>query len=548
LNGIFQTADRCNPFSEKFLEQVADICEKNIIFLEVGSNVKWNPDCFEKLMIVEFNDDNSKALSIKSSWFSDENIVKALSNENLLELFVRSNNKTITFVYHKRLGKVFRCALCDTDLEEQFVSEELFELAKTPGATAEEILEILGQIPLAQWKSVLARKNKNGKTLLHVVAEFENGVVFLNTVNEILPGQLFDLLGIQDIYGNIPLHVAAWSKNGAVFLETMAEFCQGNQLASLLELKNEEGNTPLHRAAEFENGVVLLKIIAKKLPEKFVNFLDMKNNYGEMPLHMAVWYAHGAVFLNEVTENLPQNQLLSLLKISDGHGRTLTHLAMRSKSGEAFLNKLVKIFPEDQWVSFLEPQDEDGRTPLHVAAWYSHGIALLEAIAKKSPRQLVNILKVLNKHDQTPLHSMAYSRNEDVQIMVKILPKDQLIALLKMKDKFNTMPLHNAAKYDNDAFLKAIIEKLSVTPLAKPLSDQLADLLEIRDPSGYIPFHWLAKAGKGVKFLETAAEILTKNKLTELLNIKDDSGNTPRDVAMDVENEEFQETVNRLVY
>jgi hypothetical protein len=345
-DGIFQTSDRGSPFSEKFLEQVSYICDRNITFLEVGSGVKWNPDRFEKLTTVTFNDGNPKASSIKSGWVNDENIVRELSNSSLSNLLERSNNATIMFVYHKRLGKIFRFVLCDADLEQQLISEELFELAKTPGTTEKEIRAILGQINSAQWENVLARKNANGQTLLHVVAKFENIVVFLNAMAEILQGQLFNLLAIQDKYGNIPLHVAACSRCGAIFLEIIAKILPRDRLISLLKLKNEQGNTPLHKAADYENGILFLKIIANTLPGQLVNFLNIKNNFGEIPLHMAAWWAHGAAFLNEMAGILPEDQLLTLLRIPDGHGRTLKHLAMRSKNGAAFLNELVRFFPE----------------------------------------------------------------------------------------------------------------------------------------------------------------------------------------------------------
>jgi hypothetical protein len=342
-DGIFQTSDGGSPFSEKFLEQVSYICDRDIVFFEVGSSIKKDSDRFEKLTTVGFNGGTPKASSIKCGWFNDENIVQKLSSSSFSDLFERGDDTTIMLVYHKGLGKIFRFVLCDAGLEQELVSEELFELVRTPGATEKEIMAILWQINSTQWENVLARKNENGQTLLHVVAKFENSVVFLNTMAEILHGQLFNFLEIEDKYGNTPLHVAAWPRNGAIFLKTIARILPQDRLVSLLELKDEKGNTPLHKTAEFENGILFLKIIANTLPEQLVNFLNIKNNFGEMPLHMAAWYAHGAAFLNEVAEFLPRDQLLTLLSTPDGHGRTPEHLAMRSKNGEAFLSELAKI-------------------------------------------------------------------------------------------------------------------------------------------------------------------------------------------------------------
>ncbi|MDR0740259.1 MAG: hypothetical protein LBF34_00945 [Puniceicoccales bacterium] len=101
------------PFSQKFLAALAITYEKNIIFLEVGSGVRFKPDFFEKLTIVKFFDGQLRRRNLgmfkeQSDWLEDMNILGELDEEWIVNLFGQGN-KTATFVYHKGLGKVFYC-------------------------------------------------------------------------------------------------------------------------------------------------------------------------------------------------------------------------------------------------------------------------------------------------------------------------------------------------------------------------------------------------------------------------------------------------------
>ncbi|MDR2372405.1 MAG: hypothetical protein LBD60_04640 [Puniceicoccales bacterium] len=101
------------PFSQKFLAALAVTYKKNIIFLEVGSGVRFKPDFFEKLTIVEFFDGELRRKNLgmfkkQNNWLGDENILEKLDEEWIVNLFGQ-RDKTATFVYHKGLGKVFYC-------------------------------------------------------------------------------------------------------------------------------------------------------------------------------------------------------------------------------------------------------------------------------------------------------------------------------------------------------------------------------------------------------------------------------------------------------
>ncbi|MDR1333753.1 MAG: ankyrin repeat domain-containing protein, partial [Holosporaceae bacterium] len=74
------------------------------------------PDFFEKLTIAKYFDKQEgidakvTTFQIRSNWFEDRNVLEKLKSEKLIKLF-EQNDKTVTFVYHKGLKKVFYCAV-----------------------------------------------------------------------------------------------------------------------------------------------------------------------------------------------------------------------------------------------------------------------------------------------------------------------------------------------------------------------------------------------------------------------------------------------------
>ncbi|MDR1333754.1 MAG: hypothetical protein LBJ71_00880 [Holosporaceae bacterium] len=104
--------DLNNPFSQKLLlATLAVLYRKNIILLEVGSGNRFKPDFFEKLTIVQ---PDIGTFERQSGWFEDRNILEVLDDEGSLNLFMQGD-KTATFVYHKKLKKIFFCALSLAD-------------------------------------------------------------------------------------------------------------------------------------------------------------------------------------------------------------------------------------------------------------------------------------------------------------------------------------------------------------------------------------------------------------------------------------------------
>ncbi|MDR1906843.1 MAG: hypothetical protein LBQ03_01325 [Puniceicoccales bacterium] len=103
------------PFSKELLERLAIICRKNLIVLEVGSGIRVKPDFFEKLTVTKFYNKHVETTQLQSDWLEDENVINELvKNEDLVNLFIQGD-KTMTFIYHKGLGKVFYCTLYRVD-------------------------------------------------------------------------------------------------------------------------------------------------------------------------------------------------------------------------------------------------------------------------------------------------------------------------------------------------------------------------------------------------------------------------------------------------
>jgi ankyrin repeat protein len=92
-------------------------------------------------------------------------------------------------------------------------------------------------------------------------------------------------------------------------------------------------------------------------------------------------------------------------------------------------------------------------------------------------------------------------------------------------------------------FLKAVAEKINN-------SENLAELLKIKNNSGDIPLHTAAQNGEnGVTFLTTVAEILKDkpNDLKELLEIKNGHSNTPLHEAASKGNIDFLNAMSKIL-
>jgi hypothetical protein len=195
---------------------------------------------------------------------------------------------------------------------------------------------------LNQWEAVWEMTNTDGDTPLHVVADSEDGAVFLEFVASKLPNQLVSFLHRKDVYDHTPSHRAAQSKRGAAFLRTVVKSLTDNQLSDLLEEQNAYGQTLLYEVAEAGDKVEFLGLVAGRLPAKFVASMTVPR------------VITGQTISKLLEIGTPENDSLETMFDSlfseEQLNQTPFALAIRAKSGVEFLRVIREKLPEKQLI------------------------------------------------------------------------------------------------------------------------------------------------------------------------------------------------------
>ena len=318
-----------------------------------------------------------------------------------------------------------------------------------------------------------------------------------------------------------PLELAAYYGRA----DAVEELLKGKGI-ELIEVEDKNGSRALHWASRKGHPGVITK-----LREKGAD-LEAKTNNGLTPLHAAAF--HGRA---DAVEELLKGNGIKLIEAKDNLDRTPLHLASYATGNRDVIAKLREKGAD------LKAKTNDGQIPLHNAACYSgadaveellkgKGIELVEAkddlgwtslhwASKAGDRAVIAVLrekgadlKAKTNSGQTPLHIAVFSGRADA---VEELLKGKGIELIDSKNNSknngSATPLHIASWKGH----REVIAKLR---------EKGADLTVMRD-GGRIALHDAARYGHA-----GSVEELLKGRGVELIDIKDNKGAMPLDLAL----------------
>ncbi|CAL4979703.1 unnamed protein product [Urochloa decumbens] len=364
-----------------------------------------------------------------------------------------------------------------------------------------------------------------------------------------LPPHLLD--GVTPNQGDTLLHVVATAGDGEGFLDCARTICQ--RKSALLFARNGKGNTPLHCAAGAGNAGMVACIVALAAAEAaggeaVTEFLRMRNKSGETALHQAVRAGSKVAVdtlmaadpdlasvpceADEGDTTSPLYLAISLLGREDiaGHlidkssgnlpswsgprGRNVLHAAVTRTQALPMLLELFKDVTVDvqqgrggQHVSSVPlltqltmQRDDDGSTPLHLAAsldWWPRAWVVSERFSNVWPWS-------------KPTATMLLDAN---------------ICAAYQPDNKGLYPIHVAALGDN----------LDVT---KVLLQRCPDCATLQDGEGRTFLHVAAGRWRGDLSLthKVACYACRQPKLSTVLNVQDNNGDTALHCAIHMEN------------
>lgn len=277
----------------------------------------------------------------------------------------------------------------------------------------------------------------------------------------------------------------------------------------LLQQANVKGETPLHIAARYGHAAIVDVLIKharesapQEDPENGVKYavqkmLEMTNNEKETALHEAVRGNHLKVVKRLIEEgkdfSYSQNDV----------GETPLYIAVEREFNEVALHILNTC---------TSPAHDGplGRTTLHAAAILGNAEMINNILKGKTQQEQRALIKPDDKERWTPLHCAAYFGS---CICTKVLLEvDRSIAY--MKDAKGMTALHIAAHRGNWWLMDNIL-------------DNWPDCCEVVDERGWNVLHFVVNSSSNIWADYRAKYLLKKSSLSNLLNEKDDHGNTP---------------------
>ena len=353
-------------------------------------------------------------------------------------------------------------------------------------------------------------KDSYGRNILHYACQ-EGKLTLVKHLVENYPA----LLTMRDDKGLTPLHRAGWSNSVGLVEYLIIQQCD------VLD-KDSYGRTILHHACQ-EGKLTLVKHLVESYPA----LLAMRDKEGLTPLQHAGW----SDSVNLV-EYLISQQCDVLDK--DSYGRTILHNACQ-KGKLTLVKHLV-----EKYRSLLPMRDKEGLTPLHVAGW-SGSVELVDYLISQHSN-----VNGTDNYGRTILHC-AWRKGK--LMLIKHLV-DNYPALITTMDNWGMMPQHYAVYSDSiemmeyltkhgDAFdmnffgrtILHIACQEGKPILVRYLAANCPALLTVADSEGLTPLHIVCGYGTSdlVDFLIDCGADPT---------VKDNSGRTPFDFAVYMENTE----------
>ncbi|GAW22631.1 hypothetical protein ANO14919_121730 [Xylariales sp. No.14919] len=265
--------------------------------------------------------------------------------------------------------------------------------------------------------------------------------------------------------------------------------------------KDNSGQTPLHFSAEQGHVEVVREILQSKetlrSKTKDIVFIDPKNGDGVTPLWLAATKGH--------------HEVVTVL-LSGGADPSVTDTAGSTPLHCAALNgwpKVSKAILESKKLENGDARDGEGRTALYLAAYYGHAETF--SILISSPVGLDS--KIVGPYGWRPLHA-AYDCLPIIRLILKHVGNSEI----DCADRYGKSTLHLSIENGFETVARELLHN-GADPL-KAAAD------------GMTPLHQAAKR-KGATFFRF---VLNKIPASKDVNIKNDGGETPFLLAVQMEN------------
>ncbi|KAL3714908.1 hypothetical protein ACJRO7_006759 [Eucalyptus globulus] len=295
------------------------------------------------------------------------------------------------------------------------------------------------------------------------------------------------------------------TKEGCVdkFIDALEKVSESRKLALLLifDQVTPSRNSLLHLTASSENLDVMELILIH-----FPHTMTLKNSSEDTPLHVAVQDKR-----SDATKKLICQETKSeIIYLKNKDGKSPLYLAVEkcewqhSKDCKGVEWEIFQLLLQESAQDEAYAVKIQGMSPI-LAAIKKCDIGLLKEIIGRLPK----LLHVRDEDEGTPMHVAASVGCEDA--IGLLLEKTPCLAL--QTDKNGSYPIHIAC----EAGHLSTIERL--------LNDTWPDLAEIKNKKGQNILHVAAKAGNNLAVSHMLVII------EELVNSKDDDGNTPLHLA-----------------
>ncbi|KAK9997403.1 hypothetical protein SO802_022089 [Lithocarpus litseifolius] len=306
------------------------------------------------------------------------------------------------------------------------------------------------------------------------------------------------------------------SESSTTFVKEILTKCP-----SLLRQANVKGETPLHIAARYGHAAivdVLIKRARERAPQEDLEnevliervqedlesgvsetvkeMLEMPNNEKDTAFHEAVRGNH----LHVVERLIQEGPDISYTQ--NDAGETPLYIAVE-RGFETVMRHILHT------CKLPAPDGPLGRTTLHAAViWDNKGMIQI-ILGRIAQQEQSAFIKKVDKQRWTPLHCAAYFDSlSSAKVLLKI---DRTIAY--MKDARGMTALHIAAHRGHNLVMHCILE-------------YCPDCCELVDERGWNALHFVVNSSSNWDVIG-AKYILKFYSLSNLLNEKDDHGNTP---------------------